>query len=131
MPWITVEWLGVLNYNKKTIEDVSINPNHIIELLQLLQQQKITPLGAKDIMRKFIPKSFSPKKQAQASKKINNEKELSKIIKQILKTNQKSVLEYKSGNKKIINFLMGKIMQETNKRADFQVARKVLEKELN
>jgi Asp-tRNA(Asn)/Glu-tRNA(Gln) amidotransferase B subunit len=30
-----------------------------------------------------------------------------------------------------MNFLMGKIMQETNRRADFEIAKKVLEKELN
>ncbi len=130
LPWVTVEWLGVLNYNKKSADEIKINPKHLIELLQLLEQNKITQLKAKEILRKFIPNSYSPLKEAKSSEKISNEKELSKIIKEILKQNQKSVEDYKAGESKAVNFLMGQVMQKTNRRADFQIARKVLEKEL-
>jgi len=130
LPWITVELLGALNYNKKTIDEIEIDPNHIIELLNHLENNKITPLKAKEILRKFIPKSFSPKQEAKSSEKISNEKELSKIIQGILKQNKKSIEDYKAGEAKALNFLMGQIMQKTNRRADFQIARKVLEKEL-
>jgi aspartyl-tRNA(Asn)/glutamyl-tRNA(Gln) amidotransferase subunit B len=130
LPWITVEWLSVLNHNKKTMEDIEINPEHIIELLQLIKENKITPLKAKDILRKFIPKSFSPKKEAQSSQIIDNSKELENIIEEILKNNQKSVQDYKSGGAKALNFLIGQIMQKTNKRADFSTIKKILEKKL-
>ena len=128
--WITVEWLSVLNYNKKTMEDVKINPLHVIELLELLQNNKITPLKAKDILRKFIPESFSPGKEAEAAGKITDEKELEKVIKGIIKENQKSASDYKAGEAKALNFLLGQVMVKTNKRADFVLAKKVLEREL-
>jgi aspartyl-tRNA(Asn)/glutamyl-tRNA(Gln) amidotransferase subunit B len=130
LPWITVEWLSVLNHNKKTMEDVKINPSHIIELLELLQENKITPLKAKDILRKFIPESFSPKQEAQKSKIITNEKELEKIIQEVLSKNEKSVQDFKSGEQKALNFLIGQVMQATNKTADFQITRKIIEKKL-
>jgi len=130
LPWITVEWLGVLNYNKKTMDDVEINPQHIIELLQLIQKNEITPLRAKDILRKFIPKSYSPKQEAQKNKLITNEKQIEKIIDEIIKKNEKSVNDYKKGEAKALNFLIGQIMQATNKRADFQTIKKILEKKL-
>jgi len=130
LPWITVELFGALNHNKKTMDDVDIRPEHVIELLQLLQQEKITPLKAKDILRKFIPESFSPKKLASDSTKIDNEKELTQIISKVLKDNQSTVKDYKSGEKKAFNFLMGLVMKVTNKRADFQLVRRILEKEL-
>lgn len=130
LPWIKVELLGVLNYNKKTLDEVDIKPEHVIELLELIINNKITPLKAKDILRKFIPKSFSPKQEAESSKKITDEKQLTKIIKEIIKNNKKSVQSYKSGNKQAFNFLMGEVMKATNKQADFQIVRKILEKEL-
>jgi len=130
LPWITVEWLGVLNYNKKTMEDVSIESKHIIELLELLEKNKITPLKAKEILRKFIPKSFSPKKEAEKSRKIGNKGELTKIINDVIKKNSKSIEDYKSGNKQAINFLIGQVMHKTNRRADYQIVKKILEKEL-
>jgi aspartyl-tRNA(Asn)/glutamyl-tRNA(Gln) amidotransferase subunit B len=130
LPWITVELLGVLNYNKKTIDDseVDIKAEHIIELLQMLKENKITPLKAKDILRKFVPKSFSPKQEAKGSEKIDNPKELEIIISLILKENSKSVEDFKSGKKEAFNFLIGKIMEKTQKRADYQKRRELLMK---
>ena len=130
LPWITVEWFSVLNYNKKTMEDLEINPNHIIELLQALEKNKITPLKAKDIMRKFIPKSFSPKSELKSQERISDPLKLKTIIQTIIKNNQKSVEDYHAGQTQALNFLIGQVMQETNKQADYQIVRKVLEKEL-
>ena len=130
LPWITVEWLSVLNYNKKTMDDVSISPLHIIELLELLEKGKITPLKAKDILRKFVPKSFSPLQEAKSSEVIDNEKELEKIIDNVLEINKKSAEDYRNGEEKAFNFLIGKVMEATHRRADFMTARKLLEKKL-
>ncbi|MBR9704019.1 Asp-tRNA(Asn)/Glu-tRNA(Gln) amidotransferase subunit GatB [Candidatus Pacearchaeota archaeon] len=130
LPWIAVEWLSVLNYNNLTSDQVDINPDHIIELLNALNQKKITQLKAKDILRKFIPKSFSPKKEIESSSTINSDDEIRKITKEIIKNNQKSVEDFKSGEKKAFNFLVGQVMQKTNRRADFQTAKKILEEEI-
>ena len=130
LPWITVEWFSVLNYNKKTMDDVEVDSEHFVELLNLLKSGKITPLKAKDIMRKFIPKSFSPKKEAKEGEKMDSEGELKKFVENVLKKNEKSVNDYKSGNKNVLNFLIGQVMQATGKRADYQIVRKILEKEL-
>lgn len=131
LPWITVEWLSVLNYNKKIMDDVDIDPKHFIELLELLQKNVLTPLKAKEILRKFVPKSFSPAVEAKKSEKIDDERELEKIIHEVLVMHKKSVEDYKNGEEKAFHFLMGQIMQVTHKRADFVIAKKVLEKELD
>jgi len=130
LPWITVEWFSVLNYNKKTMDDVEVYSEHFIELLNLLRSGKITPLKAKDILRKFIPKSYSPKKEAKDGGKMDSEGELKRVIEGVLKKNEKSVNDYKSGNKNALNFLIGRVMQATGKRADYVVVRKILEEEL-
>ncbi len=130
LPWITVEWLGVLNHNKKTMDDVNISPEHIIELLKLLQDNKITPLKAKDILRKFIPKSFSPKDEAKEHVSITDEKHLEKIVDEIIKKNEKSVKDYEKGEQKALNFLIGQVMHATNKRADFQIVKSLLQKKI-
>ncbi|MAG02775.1 Asp-tRNA(Asn)/Glu-tRNA(Gln) amidotransferase GatCAB subunit B [Candidatus Pacearchaeota archaeon] len=130
LPWITVEWFSVLNYNKKSMDDVEINVEHFVELLSLVKDGKITPLKGKEILRKFIPKSFSAGKEALKSGKIDDENELRKVIEKVVRDNEKVVEDYKNGEKKSLNFLMGQIMKETDRRADFVVARKVLEREL-
>jgi len=127
LPWTTMELLSVLNYNNKELEDVKIQPAHFIELLKLVEEEKLTPLKAKDILRKFIPESFSPKKMAKENVAISDENEIGEVTEQVILENKKAVDDYKSGNAQSINFLIGQVMKLTNKRADYKTAKKVLE----
>jgi len=128
VPWITVELLRVLNYEKKTLEEVHIEPQHFIELLGLIEQNKITELKAKEILNKFIPNSFSPKNEAQKNTKISGIEEIEKFTKQAIRENKKAVEDYKSGKQEALNFLVGQVMKLSNKRADFKVTREIIEK---
>jgi aspartyl-tRNA(Asn)/glutamyl-tRNA(Gln) amidotransferase subunit B len=124
--WVTEELLNILNYNKKELDQVNINENHFIELLNLIENKTITELKAKDILRKFIPESFSPKKQAQENKQISRQ-EIQKICQNVIKDNEGAVTDYKSGKKESINFLIGQVMKISNKRADFKFAKEILQ----
>ena len=132
LSWTTIELLRVLNYNKKTLDDpgVEIKIEHFVELLQLVKQGKITELKAKQILNKFIPKSFSPKSEAKKSEKITDKSEIDKIIDSVLKKNIKAVEDFKSGNKQALNFLMGEVMKESKKRADYKTVLEILKKKL-
>jgi len=126
--WVTEELLSVLNYNKKELEEVNINPEHFIELINLIYKNQITELKAKEILRSWKEKSNSPKEEAKKHVQISSEKELEKIANEIIRENKKAVDDYKKGNSNSLNFLIGKVMQRTNKRANFKTAREVLER---
>ncbi len=126
--WVIIELLRVLNYAKKELNEIDIKEEHFIELLKLVENKKITELKAKEILNNFIPKSFSPLKEAEKQSKISSLGELETICKQIIKENPNAVKDYKSGIKESLNFLVGKVMQKTNKRADFKTTRELLER---
>ncbi len=126
LDWVTIELLRVLNYNKKNLEDVKINPEHFVELLEAVDTGKITELKAKQILNQFIPKSFSVKNKIRKEKKISGKSEIEKIIKKVLNKNKKAVEDYKSGNQQALNFLIGQVMKESGKRADYKVVREIL-----
>lgn len=125
-PWVTIELLSVLNYNKKEIEEVDIKPEHFIELLKLIENKKITELKAKDILRSWKEKSSSPENEAKKNAQISDISEIEKIANGIIKENSKAVEDYKNGKSESLNFLIGQVMQKTNKRADFKTVREVL-----
>jgi aspartyl-tRNA(Asn)/glutamyl-tRNA(Gln) amidotransferase subunit B len=129
--WVTQELLRVLNYNKKGFEEVEIKPKHFIELLKLIENKKITELKAKEILNKFVPISFSPKKEIKSHGKISSVMEIEKIVKKIISQNPKSIEDYKSGKKESLNFLIGQVMKHSNKRADYKKVRVILEKRLS
>jgi aspartyl-tRNA(Asn)/glutamyl-tRNA(Gln) amidotransferase subunit B len=126
IPWVTIELLSVANYNKIDVDDMDINPDHFIELLEAIQENKIIELKAKDILRKWVPKSFSPSEEINKNLTISGE-EVNKMAEEVISENSKAVEDYKSGKTWAINFLIGQIMKKSNKRADFKFAKGVLE----
>jgi len=127
--WVLQEFLSVVNYNKMSVSDFNINPEHFIELLQAIKDNKITESKAQEILRKWVPDSFSPKDEINKNIKISKE-ELNKFIEQAIKENPKAVEDYKKGFKGAINFLVGSVMKNSNKRADFKLTKEMLEKKL-
>ena len=130
--WVAGELLSVLNYNKKNLDDheINIKPEHFSELLKLIEQNKITELKAKEILRKFIPESFSPKEQKKEFEQISKSSEIKKIVETAIKENPKAVQDYKSGQEQALNFLIGQVMKLSEKRADYKTAKELLKKEL-
>jgi aspartyl-tRNA(Asn)/glutamyl-tRNA(Gln) amidotransferase subunit B len=123
LPWVTVELLRFLNYNKTTLDKVDIKPEHFVAILNLVKGQKITELQGKQLLNKYYPKSFMPENIAG---KITDKTELKVIAEKVIKENPKAVNDFKAGEQKSFDFLMGKIMESTQRRADFKLAREVL-----
>ncbi len=131
MRWMIIEFLNILNYHKKELNEVNIKPEHFIELLNLIEKKEITELKAQEILRKFIPNSFSPKQYAKKHFTISKKQEIEKLVIKVIKENKKAVKNYKEGKIWAINFLIGQIMKLTDKRADFNVTRKILKDQLD
>ncbi len=128
--WVTEELFSVLNYNKKTLDELDFDAQHFIELLEMIERKELSEPKAQEILRSWKEKSFSPKLNLKEHRQISDTKEIEKIIDEVIKNNKKAVGDYKSGKPWAINFLMGKIMETTNKRADYSAAKMALEKRL-
>jgi len=130
LSWVTVELLRVLNYNNKTLddEDVCIKPEHLAQLIKLVEKNEITVLKAKQIMNDFVPKSFSINQKGDISKIADTA--VINICYRVISENKKAVLDYKNGQENSLNFLVGQVMKLSERRADFKVARETLIKVL-
>jgi aspartyl-tRNA(Asn)/glutamyl-tRNA(Gln) amidotransferase subunit B len=127
LPWVTINLFRLLNENDSKLDKCEIKVEHFVSLLNLIKSGRITELQGKDILKKFYPRSFDPSER-KVDGKITNFAELEKIANKIILGNKKAVNDYKLGDKNALNFLLGAIMKETQKRADFNVAKEVLEK---
>ncbi|MBI3334029.1 Asp-tRNA(Asn)/Glu-tRNA(Gln) amidotransferase subunit GatB, partial [Candidatus Pacearchaeota archaeon] len=123
LPWVSVELLRFLHYTKKRLDEAKIETEHFIALLRLVQEGKITPLKGKDILNSWNIGSSMP---IDTDSTLRDEKELQKILQRVLQNNRKAVEDYCAGSENALNFLMGQVMKETNKRAEYGVARKLL-----
>lgn len=128
LSWITIELLRILNYNKKTLDDsdIDIKPNHLAELINLVEKKELTTLKAKQIMNDFIPRSFSIKEKKDIFKIA--EDAVQNICQKVIEQNPKAVQDYKEGQENSLNFLIGQVMKQSQRRADFKLAKEELEK---
>ena len=110
------------------MDKVDVKTEHFIELLENVKNGKLSVLKGKQILNQFYPKSFSVKDILDKESKISDRKELEKIALEVIKGNPRVVENYRSGEEKAFNYLMGEIMKKTNRRADFNAAREVLKK---
>ncbi len=77
-------------------------------------------------INKFNPRELVRYIQKQKADKVSDKDQLGQVITQVLKNNQKAVMDYKKGKKEVIGFLMGQVMKETGGKADAGIVRKLL-----
>tara|TARA_B100000315_G_scaffold260798_1_gene325412 strand:+ start:11967 stop:13370 length:1404 start_codon:yes stop_codon:yes gene_type:complete len=126
--WLRRELLRVLNYNKKSIEDLEIDEKHLIDLLNLVEKKQITDANAKKILEKLIKKPFDVKEyvKKEGLRVIAKEDELEKICEEAIKKNKKAVEDYKKGEERSLNFIVGQVMRLTKGQAKPDVVRKII-----
>jgi aspartyl-tRNA(Asn)/glutamyl-tRNA(Gln) amidotransferase subunit B len=126
--WLRRELMRVLNYNKKALKDVAIDEQHMIELLQMIKEKAITERTAQKMLEKLIVKPFSPRDYVKklGVKVVGGEKEIEKICKEVIKENPKAIQDYKAGEAKAIQYLIGQVMAKTRGQADPAVVNKIM-----
>ena len=117
--WLRRELVRVLNYNKKELHQLEIDESHLIDLLRLVENKKITDNVASKILEKLIEKPFDVKEFVKKEKleAVSDTKEIEKYCIEAIKENPQAVKDYKKGEKKALNFIVGKVMQKTRGKA--------------
>lgn len=130
--WLRRDLLKLLNYNKKSIQDLEIDETHIIDLLSLVESKQISDAVAKEIMIKLMESPFDVKEYVKKNNlmMVSDSSDLDKFCDEIIKENPQAVKDFKSGKQEALNFLFGGVMKKTRGRADPEVVKKLLSKKL-
>ncbi len=116
---------GELNYRGKYLRDVP-RRERLVKLAHLYFGGKITKPVYVEYMRRILDdESFEPREQQQLS-----DEEIREIARQIIAEHRDAVEDYRRGEKKAINFLVGQIVARTRGRADPKRAIQILQEEL-
>jgi aspartyl-tRNA(Asn)/glutamyl-tRNA(Gln) amidotransferase subunit B len=126
--WLRRELVRVMNYNNKEFKDLLIDERHIIELLKMVEAKTITDAVGKKILEELMIKPFSPKEYVakMGVKKIADSSEIEKIVKEAIAESPKAVEDYKKGNAKAAQFIVGAVMKKTKGQADPGVVNKII-----
>ena len=126
--WIRRELIRVLNYNKKELREVEIDEKHMIDLLKLVESKKITDNVASKILEKLIEKPFDVKGyvKKEGLEAVSDVEELEKYCKEAIDENPQAVEDYKKGEARVLNFLIGKVIAKTKGKANPNVVKNLI-----
>jgi aspartyl-tRNA(Asn)/glutamyl-tRNA(Gln) amidotransferase subunit B len=130
--WMRDELKRILYYNKINFQESGITPAQIVELLQMLQDKKITTKAGQRIIEELPQNTNRPIQIAEEMGLIGVVKEdvVLQAVKQTIQEHPEAVSDYYQGKKQALNFLMGQVMRITRGKADPGETCKLLEKEL-
>ena len=130
--WVTTEFLGKLAEAKTSIDECPIRPEHLAELVSLIEGSQISGKIAKDVFAEM----FSSGKSASAIVKekglvqVSDAGAIGGFIEEAIAKNPKSVADFKSGNEAAINFLKGQVMKLSKGKANPQLVGEILLRKL-
>ena len=130
--WILAELLAVLNEKRETINDVSITPAHITNLVNAIADKKITSAQGKTVFAKMLENSKMPDEiiKEEGMESVSDSGEIEKIVDQIIADNPKAVADFKGGKTNVVGWLMGQVMKASKGKATPGVATKLVQEKL-
>ncbi len=126
--WVRREILRILNEKKKELRETEFREEELTELLKLLKEKKITDRIGQRIIEQLAEKRFSPTAYVTEQKltMVAEEDVLQKACEQAIKENPKAVEDYKKGEEKALQFIIGQVMRATKGTAAPNVVRELL-----
>jgi aspartyl-tRNA(Asn)/glutamyl-tRNA(Gln) amidotransferase subunit B len=120
--WILGDFSRLLNADRKEIDQSSVKPTHLQQLIQLIDSGVISGKMAKETFE-IMYREADPGPALTAlkgSSQISGDVELEAIAEQVIAENAQSVADFKAGKERALKFLIGQGMKISKGRANPQ-----------
>jgi len=135
--WIVGDLFRVLKERRLDeqfyIERWPIPAQHLAEMVQLIDQGKISGRIAKSVFEAMLDSGKAPWQivSERGLEQVSDIGSIESAIDQVLAANAKQVAQFKSGNDKVFGFLVGQVMKATQGRANPKKVNELLREKLN
>jgi aspartyl-tRNA(Asn)/glutamyl-tRNA(Gln) amidotransferase subunit B len=135
--WIMSDLFRLLKARKLDeqlqIDNWPLQPTQLGELVQLIDQGKISGKIAKMIFDALLDTSESPQHiiTARGLEQVSDTASLERLIDQVLTNHAQQVAAYRDGNEKVFGFLVGQVMKASQGKANPQKVNELLKAKLS
>jgi len=129
--YITSDLAGLQQNVEHSVFNI-LKAEDFAELIKMVHGGEVSSRGAKDILKILVEEGGNPREIAEKENLLqkSDEGELKTIVEKIIAENEKVAEDYKSGNEKALQFLIGQGMKETKGSANPGVLKKLFEENL-
>jgi aspartyl-tRNA(Asn)/glutamyl-tRNA(Gln) amidotransferase subunit B len=131
--WLLGEFTRLLNAANIEIRDARVTPQHLVEMLALIEEGTLSTKMAKEVFEEMFRsgKSASQVVKEKRLVQISGASQLDDIIDKVLAENAAAVADFKKGKEQSLKFLVGQVMKATKGQANPQMVNELLKKKLN
>lgn len=126
------ELLAIINYNNLSLKKANLSWQAIAELIELLQKGQVSEKNAKQAMIKYALEKILPKQFLLQSNLLLDLKQenMEKTVNQVVAENAMAIKDFKAGNKKALNFLVGLVMKKTKGKTQPRQVQKLIQEKI-
>ena len=130
--WVMGDITAFLKNEKISINDITLKPDNLAELVTIIDDGTISGKIAKDILPELLSKGGSPKELVEKKGliQISDIKAIEAIIDEVLAAHPEELAKYRGGKTKLKGFFVGQVMKKTQGRADPKMTNQLISKKL-
>jgi aspartyl-tRNA(Asn)/glutamyl-tRNA(Gln) amidotransferase subunit B len=120
------------NETGSSVAQSHVRPEHVAELIALLDAKTINSKIAKDLVARMWDGAGSPKEivEREGLAQTSDPAAVERFIDQVLASNDKSVADYRAGKTNVMGFLVGQVMKASKGKADPQLVNALMKQKL-
>ncbi len=130
--WILNDLQSALGAAGKTVENCSIRPESLNELVKLIDSGKISGKQAKDVFAGMFAtgKTASAIVKEKGIEQLSDVSAIEKMCDEVISANPKPASDFQAGNAASLNFLKGQVMKLSKGKANPQLVGEILQRKL-
>ena len=136
--WMSGDLFGLMNQastpsgDKISVADLKVRPEALAELVGLVAAGEINQSTGKTVLAEMFQsgKNAGEIVESHGLKQVSDEELISELVSQVLAENPDQVVSFKAGKETVANWLFGQVMRKAAGKANPQVVRVELERQL-
>lgn len=132
--WLMGDVSAYLNKQQVQIDETTLSPHALAEMIALVDDQTISSKIAKKVFNELTKAEVEDVRELVEGKgwaQLSDPAQLLPIITDVLDDNEQSVIDYKEGKDRAKGFLVGQVMKQTRGQANPGMVNKILNEELS
>ena len=117
--WMLGDLSGLLNQENRDMADSPVSPEHLVELIGLLEEGAISGTMGKAVLEEAYASGASPRQivQERGYTQISETSAVEPSVREALDANPRAVADYMGGKESAAKFLVGQVMKLTRGQA--------------
>jgi aspartyl-tRNA(Asn)/glutamyl-tRNA(Gln) amidotransferase subunit B len=130
--WVATQLHPLIRERGQNFADTPVTPARLAALICMLAGEEINTNSAKIVLSQLFERDDTPQAIVEMCgfRQVSDRDKLDELVDRILTENPSAVADFKNGQSKAMGFLIGKVMQASQGKANPKMVREILAKRL-